>query len=318
MLESLLTPTPHLPPFQYARAANRELDAFTARRVISDEEKYAECDRLEVVCPACKLKQVFAGVFRMLPDGSRICGLTCRNPVSAESMAAAAAAAAVAEEERAAAVASAAAAEGETEGDGAPEPMDAAPTGDSAAAAAVPTATEGDAATTDATPAVAGATTDMDAAPTRVVSGCNGTFSMTRLANAITRAVRDHLQRYYAGWMVCDEKSCQNRTRQLSLKQRGFQCLIPNCTGTMEREYSSQAIYTQLLYYASLCDVPHALDLTADESRVAALTDEELDVFAGLAARMEAELGKCAYHFVDLSNLLSFFTTKPEARKQLR
>ena len=49
--------------------------------------------------------------------------------------------------------------------------------------------------------------------------------------------MRRHVARYYEGWLICDETSCRNRTRQVSVY--GNHCIVGNCRGTMHHEVSS-------------------------------------------------------------------------------
>ncbi|KNC54797.1 DNA polymerase [Thecamonas trahens ATCC 50062] len=133
---------------------------------------------------------------------------------------------------------------------------------------------------------------------------CTGVFDRAAIDNAITRQLRTLLKSYYAAWYVCDDESCSNRTRQVSLRGHGLQCLVPICTGTMHPEVPSKTVYLQLLYLQSLFDVDHALDQFGDDDEDKALarrvlSPEETDLLASVLTKVQGELGKCAYYFVD-------------------
>lgn len=48
--------------------------------------------------------------------------------------------------------------------------------------------------------------------------------------------IRNYIDRYYQGWLLCDDPTCGNRTRMISVF--GRRCLADECRGTMKREVS--------------------------------------------------------------------------------
>ncbi|KAF2761319.1 DNA polymeras-like protein alpha catalytic subunit [Pseudovirgaria hyperparasitica] len=73
--------------------------------------------------------------------------------------------------------------------------------------------------------------------------------------------IRQHVARYYAGWLVCTDPDCSSRTRQMSVY--GHRCLGPRglgsgCLGKMQWEYTERALYNQLLYSQAVFDVDRA------------------------------------------------------------
>lgn len=75
--------------------------------------------------------------------------------------------------------------------------------------------------------------------------------------------LRSHTSRYYAAWLVCDEATCGQRTRQMSVY--GHRCLGPRglahgCSGKMSFEYSEKALYNQLLYLQGLFDTDKSIE----------------------------------------------------------
>ena len=79
------------------------------------------------------------------------------------------------------------------------------------------------------------------------------------IRNNLVLAIREHLKRYYAGWVVCEDPGCTGRTRQLPLT---FQRAFPVCStchkATMYREYSDSMLYNQLIFFQRLFDTVKA------------------------------------------------------------
>lgn len=50
----------------------------------------------------------------------------------------------------------------------------------------------------------------------------------------LTNAIRKYIQKYYQGWVVCDDQGCKNRTRMVSVA--GRRCLVEGCRGSMHNE----------------------------------------------------------------------------------
>jgi len=61
--------------------------------------------------------------------------------------------------------------------------------------------------------------------------------------------IRQHIAKYYEGWTVCDDPTCDQRTRMMSVY--GRRCLRVGCRGSVSFEASLQ-LYNQLMYCASL------------------------------------------------------------------
>ena len=78
-------------------------------------------------------------------------------------------------------------------------------------------------------------------------------------------AIRHHIQKYYASWIICEDPGCTGRTRRLAL---AFQRAFPVCTtcykATMYREYTESQLYTQLLYLQTLFNLHKLSDTHPD------------------------------------------------------
>lgn len=64
---------------------------------------------------------------------------------------------------------------------------------------------------------------------------CAAPLEISSILTQLELAVRTHIARFYAGWLVCDDTSCANRTRMMSVL--GRRCLRPACRGTVRYEY---------------------------------------------------------------------------------
>jgi hypothetical protein len=69
-------------------------------------------------------------------------------------------------------------------------------------------------------------------------------LSRARLDNALSLSMRAHSKQYFDRWLVCEDGTCQNRTRQQSV--RGRTCLNAACTGRVRDEYTDERLYTQV------------------------------------------------------------------------
>ncbi|AEO69584.1 574569cc-4c6e-40cc-970a-558d0cd7ff86 [Thermothielavioides terrestris] len=90
---------------------------------------------------------------------------------------------------------------------------------------------------------------------------CHAVLPTLSIVAQVEAALRAQTARYYEGWLVCDDASCGNRTRQMGVY--GARCLGPkglarDCLGRMRYEVGERDIYNQLVYFASLWDVDKA------------------------------------------------------------
>jgi DNA polymerase alpha subunit A len=103
------------------------------------------------------------------------------------------------------------------------------------------------------------------------VEGCGTPLPNLSVVAQLETQIRQHIARYYAGWLVCDDPACGNRSRQMSVY--GHRCLGPKglgsgCLGRMHFEYTEKAMYNQLLYLSSLFDVDKARDRITKENGI--------------------------------------------------
>lgn len=90
------------------------------------------------------------------------------------------------------------------------------------------------------------------------VAGCGTMLPNISVVAQLESAIRQLLASYYAGYLICDDPQCGNRTRSISVY--GTRCLGPKglakeCLGKMHWEMREKDVWNQLLYYQSLFDV---------------------------------------------------------------
>ncbi|RKP25111.1 DNA polymerase family B-domain-containing protein [Syncephalis pseudoplumigaleata] len=66
---------------------------------------------------------------------------------------------------------------------------------------------------------------------------CQAVLPVGSIGCQLSGAVQKHIRRYQEGWLVCDDPSCQTRTRMLSV--RGRRCGQAGCRGMLRLEASS-------------------------------------------------------------------------------
>ncbi|EFX03107.1 DNA polymerase alpha catalytic [Grosmannia clavigera kw1407] len=155
----------------------------------------------------------------------------------------------------------------------------------------------------------------MHVTPAGVACKCGAALSTLSVVAQVEHAVRMATSRYYEGWLVCDDPSCGQRTRQMSVY--GTRCLGPkglarDCLGRMRYEMGERDIYNQLVYYAGLFDVDKArtavLAAAADkdeQDRVLALAEHNRVRFGNVKAAVERYLDKCGRRWVAMDTLFA-------------
>lgn len=65
---------------------------------------------------------------------------------------------------------------------------------------------------------------------------CQASLPTPSLAVQLDLQLRGFISRFYEAWLVCDEPTCGNRTRMMSVY--GKKCLVSGCRGAMHFEVS--------------------------------------------------------------------------------
>ncbi|KAF2500050.1 DNA polymeras-like protein alpha catalytic subunit [Lophium mytilinum] len=154
-------------------------------------------------------------------------------------------------------------------------------------------------------------------------TSCGAVLSTLSITAQVESAIRQHLARYYAGWLVCDDADCGNRTRMMSVY--GHRCLGPkglaaDCRGKMGWEYTEKDVWNQLLYLRSLFDVERAVkpdeaaggvktengSLEADKARVKVLASQNRERFGTVEGVVGRWLERNGRQWVQMDSLFGF------------
>lgn len=149
---------------------------------------------------------------------------------------------------------------------------------------------------------------------------CEHIFSILQLSCQLESAIRAHISLYYAGWLYCDDTTCGNVTRQLSVFAK--RCLQDGCTGVMHFKYSDKQLYNQLLYFESLFDCEKnkkqllkPLYYEGDKdfpvetltvSSIQALSEQNRELFDVNKSVIEKYLDNCGRRYVDMGAIFDF------------
>lgn len=150
---------------------------------------------------------------------------------------------------------------------------------------------------------------------------CNHLFTPLQLTCQLERSIRLHISLYYAGWVQCDDRTCNNSVRR-QISVFGKRCLNDGCTGVVHYRYSDKQLYNQLLYFDSLFDCeknkkqqlkPLYFEGDADfpkelisDSSVRALSEQNRDYLEVGRGVVQKYLGDCGRRYVDMSNIFDF------------
>ncbi|GAA5897364.1 hypothetical protein JCM5296_004143 [Sporobolomyces johnsonii] len=138
---------------------------------------------------------------------------------------------------------------------------------------------------------------------------CQQPLSLPSLAVQLDLQLRSFISKFYEAWLVCDESTCGNRTRMMSVY--GKKCLNTStpCRGTMHFEYSDAKLYDQLLYFDTLFDVDKARAKAAGtplQDEVTARAEANRKAFELLRQVVTRHLEKNGRRWVSMESLFSF------------
>ncbi|KTW27076.1 hypothetical protein T552_02568 [Pneumocystis carinii B80] len=136
---------------------------------------------------------------------------------------------------------------------------------------------------------------------------CGRKFPIYTISAQLESQIRNQNDIYYNAWLLCDDPSCANRTRQISVY--GKRCSIKNCQGQMHFEYSDKTLYNQLLYYDSLFDVDKARAIAnnfPNPESILVCAEHNRERFEKLRYITKLYLNHNKRRFVDLQSIFSF------------
>ncbi|KIY66839.1 hypothetical protein CYLTODRAFT_437277 [Cylindrobasidium torrendii FP15055 ss-10] len=120
--------------------------------------------------------------------------------------------------------------------------------------------------------------------------------------------IRDHIAKFYQGWLVCSDPSCEVRTRVPPIL--GIDCSKEGCGGFMCAEYTATALFDQLRYYALLFDgvkaESNAPSSAMDEVKVIAQTQS--DFLADMKACVDKYLTESGYQWVSMNKVFAWMS----------
>lgn len=150
--------------------------------------------------------------------------------------------------------------------------------------------------------------------------GCGKLFKTITIVAQVEHAIRMLTAEYYSGWLVCDDPSCGNRTRSMSVY--GHRCLGPNglakdCLGRMRYERSGKHLGSTLNFWKGVWDVERCLKADGkagaekvkgeeERERVKALAEWNRERFGTVRGVVEGYLRKCGWVWVQMDGLFGF------------
>ncbi|QSL66381.1 hypothetical protein MERGE_000760 [Pneumocystis wakefieldiae] len=136
---------------------------------------------------------------------------------------------------------------------------------------------------------------------------CGKKFPIYTISAQLESQIRNQNDIYYNAWLLCDDPSCANRTRQIGVY--GKRCSIKNCQGQMRFEYSDKTLYNQLLYYDSLFDVDKARAIAnnfPNPESILICAEHNRERFEKLRYVTKLYLNHNKRRFVNLQSIFSF------------
>lgn len=146
-------------------------------------------------------------------------------------------------------------------------------------------------------------------------NGCGKILQTISIVAQLESAIRQLLASYYAGYLICDDPQCGNRTRSISVY--GHRCLGPkglakDCLGKMQWETREKDVWNQLLYYQSLFDVDRVnkdnVGMKVEESaeKLKILAEVNRERFGTLKGVVGKWLERNGRQWVQMDSLFSF------------
>ncbi|TWW71126.1 DNA polymerase alpha catalytic subunit isoform X1 [Takifugu flavidus] len=131
------------------------------------------------------------------------------------------------------------------------------------------------------------------------------------ICNKLLLDIRRHIKKYYAGWLVCEDQACQNRTRRLPIAFSRQGPICPACSrATLRPEYSEKALYNQLCFYRFIFDWEAAFSkIQADEKSHVKNCNKEKEVYRRLKEVPDKALAASSYSDINLAKLFQAFTS---------
>jgi len=143
---------------------------------------------------------------------------------------------------------------------------------------------------------------------------CNAPYTLARLHNALSLAIRREVGAYHSAPLECDEPSCRSISRGLSVHVSFDDagsllfpaCTVPCCKGRMRKTFSEADLHTQLVFYRTLFDIDRAnKKLGAEKANAMSLYPDQEAALNSLKMKVDAVLGRSAFHTVNIGAFFS-------------
>ncbi|XP_037949022.1 DNA polymerase alpha catalytic subunit [Teleopsis dalmanni] len=120
------------------------------------------------------------------------------------------------------------------------------------------------------------------------------------IRNKLLLSMRSHIKRFYQNWLVCDDPSCNQNTRNYSHVTSRYRPVCLQCkNGSMIRQYSERDLFNQLSYFQ------YMFDLQKYQHKNVSLTPEIEQAYRVLRETVDQQLEKSAYCTISMANLFS-------------
>ncbi|XP_071994025.1 DNA polymerase alpha catalytic subunit [Engystomops pustulosus] len=136
---------------------------------------------------------------------------------------------------------------------------------------------------------------------------------IAQVHNKLLLDIRRHIKKYYSAWLVCEEQTCQNKTRRLPLNFSRSGPICQACLkATLRSEYPEKALYTQLCFYRFIFDWDYALEKKVTEQEKVYLKKSHNQpaetAYKKLKQTTDLILSRSGYSEVNLSKLFQTLT----------
>nr|XP_039249931.1 DNA polymerase alpha catalytic subunit-like [Styela clava] len=133
---------------------------------------------------------------------------------------------------------------------------------------------------------------------------------LPQFQNQIVQQIRADIDRYYKGWLICDDPACCHRTRTVPMicDKQGPVC--PACyKGILRLEFTYKRLFQQLCFYKLQFDVDYALHKYKQDpnnSSGGIRVQDHRAAYRTLSETVDSYLKQSAYNQVSLPQLFSW------------
>ena len=141
-------------------------------------------------------------------------------------------------------------------------------------------------------------------------------FCTKLLLNSVRLCVRKHIKTHMQGWLVCDDYTCQLRTRNQPVDSNGTACPREGCTGKLQYEYPPKRLNDQLEYLKTLFDVEGQKKKAKAGEEPPALSTEDKKLYNGILKEIQWFLDASMYNVIDTKTTFGYMRKLEEQNKR--